>query len=163
MRCARSSPTALRHAVLTSCAMKAAVVAADEREDGRRGRCSISATPSAMRSKPRPGLATPLLHGEAVALGHGAGLRFRRCGSGLSPRARASACAAISRRPGCRRELADLGLAAIAADALLAHMGKDKKVRDGQITLILPRRIGDAFVMKDAPAGQLRDFLAEAD
>jgi 3-dehydroquinate synthetase len=41
-------------------------------------------------------------------------------------------------------------------------MGKDKKVRDGKITLILPRRIGDAFVMKDAPAGQLRDFLAEA-
>ena len=33
-------------------------------------------------------------------------------------------------------------------------MGKDKKVRDGRITLILPRRIGDAFVMKDAPVGR---------
>jgi 3-dehydroquinate synthetase len=41
-------------------------------------------------------------------------------------------------------------------------MSKYKKVRDGRITLILPRNIGDAFVMKDAPADKLRDFLAAA-
>jgi 3-dehydroquinate synthetase len=41
-------------------------------------------------------------------------------------------------------------------------MGKDKKVRDGRIALILPRHIGDAFVMKDAPADELRDFLSAA-
>ena len=41
-------------------------------------------------------------------------------------------------------------------------MGKDKKVRDGRITLILPRRIGDAFVMKNAPTAELRDFLSAA-
>jgi 3-dehydroquinate synthetase len=41
-------------------------------------------------------------------------------------------------------------------------MSKDKKVRDGRITLILPHRIGEAFVMTDAPLDQLRSFLAEA-
>jgi 3-dehydroquinate synthase len=41
-------------------------------------------------------------------------------------------------------------------------MGKDKKVRDGKITLILPRQIGDAFVMRDASAAELRAFLADA-
>ena len=41
-------------------------------------------------------------------------------------------------------------------------MGKDKKVRDGAITLILPRRIGDCFEMRNAPVDQLREFLAEA-
>jgi 3-dehydroquinate synthetase len=40
-------------------------------------------------------------------------------------------------------------------------MGKDKKVRDGAITLILPRRIGEVFVMRDAPIGELRSFLVE--
>ena len=45
---------------------------------------------------------------------------------------------------------------------LLGHMGKDKKVRDGAITLILPRRIGDCFVMRDAPRDRLREFLSEA-
>ena len=39
-------------------------------------------------------------------------------------------------------------------------MGKDKKVRDSRIALILPRRIGEAFVMKDAPLDNLRDFLS---
>ena len=67
---------------------------------------------------------------------------------------------------GLPTELALLGLSgdldAGAADRLLAHMGKDKKVRDGAITLILPRRIGEVFVMRDAPVEQLRSFLAEA-
>jgi len=40
-------------------------------------------------------------------------------------------------------------------------MGKDKKVRDGKITLILPRRIGEAFVMRDASAASIREFLAD--
>ena len=41
-------------------------------------------------------------------------------------------------------------------------MGKDKKVKDGGITLILPRRIGEVFVVRDAPVGELRAFLAES-
>ena len=63
---------------------------------------------------------------------------------------------------GLPTRLAQLGLNQPPADRLLAHMGKDKKVRDGRITLILPHRIGEAFVMKDAPADELRRFLAEA-
>jgi 3-dehydroquinate synthetase len=58
--------------------------------------------------------------------------------------------------------LSAIGLAGIPPDRLLAHMGKDKKVRDGRITLILPRRIGEAFIMKDAPRDELRDFLSTA-
>jgi 3-dehydroquinate synthase len=44
---------------------------------------------------------------------------------------------------------------------MIVHMSKDKKVRDGRIALILPRRIGEVFVMKEAPLDRLRDFLAE--
>jgi 3-dehydroquinate synthetase len=39
-------------------------------------------------------------------------------------------------------------------------MSKDKKVRDGRITLILPRQVGEAFVMKNAPLDKLRNFLS---
>ena len=53
-------------------------------------------------------------------------------------------------------------LAGVSADRLIAHMSKDKKVREGRITLILPRRIGEAFVMKDTPVDELRDFLDKA-
>ncbi|HEX4616988.1 MAG TPA: hypothetical protein VH230_13850, partial [Stellaceae bacterium] len=62
---------------------------------------------------------------------------------------------------GLPTELAGLGLSGEgAASRLVAHMGRDKKVKDGRITLILPRRIGDAFVMRDASADALREFLA---
>jgi len=63
---------------------------------------------------------------------------------------------------GLPTRLSEIGLEGIPADRLLGHMSKDKKVRDGRITLILPRRIGDAFVMKDAPTEKLRDFLTAA-
>ena len=63
---------------------------------------------------------------------------------------------------GLPTRLAQVGLAGTPADRLIAHMGKDKKVRDGRITLILPRRIGEAFVMKDAPLDPLHDFLSGA-
>jgi 3-dehydroquinate synthetase len=62
---------------------------------------------------------------------------------------------------GLPTELGAIGLAG-KAERLLAHMGKDKKVRDGRITLILPRRIGDAFVMREARSEDLREFLAAA-
>jgi 3-dehydroquinate synthase len=58
--------------------------------------------------------------------------------------------------------LADIGLSGADCERLLQHMGRDKKVRDGAITLILPRRIGDVFVMPDAPAETLRAFLGDS-
>jgi 3-dehydroquinate synthetase len=58
--------------------------------------------------------------------------------------------------------LAEAALTGTPADRLLGHMSKDKKVRDGRIALILPRRIGEPFVMKDAPIDPLRDFLTAA-
>ena len=59
-------------------------------------------------------------------------------------------------------QLAAIGLSGRDVNRLLAHMGKDKKVRDGRITLILPRKIGDAFRTSDVPAQELRSFLTEA-
>ena len=64
----------------------------------------------------------------------------------------------LARKP---KKVVAIGLAN-KADRLLAHMGKDKKVRDGRITLILPRRIGDAYVMREAQSEDLRAFLAAA-
>jgi 3-dehydroquinate synthase len=58
--------------------------------------------------------------------------------------------------------LAAIGLGGTSPERLIGHMSKDKKVRDGRITLVLARRIGDAFVMHDAPVDRLREFLAEA-
>ena len=153
-------PEPLRHAVVTSCAMKAAVVAADEREEGDRALLNFGHT-FGHALEAETGFSSRLLHGEAVALGMMLAFDFAaRLGRGA-----ASEGERVRRHfaaTGLPTRLADVGLANVPAERLLAHMSKDKKVRDGKLTLILPRQIGDAFVMKDAPLGELRAFLSAA-
>jgi 3-dehydroquinate synthase len=153
-------PDPLRHAVVTSCAMKAAVVAADEREEGDRALLNFGhAFGHALEAE--TGFSSRLLHGEAVALGMMLAFDFA-ARLGLAPATEGERVRRHFMATGLPTRLADVGLAGVPAERLLAHMGKDKKVRDGKLTLILPRAIGDAFVMKDAPMDELRVFLAEA-
>jgi 3-dehydroquinate synthase len=153
-------PDALRRAVLTSCAMKAEIVAGDEREEGDRALLNFGHT-FGHALETETGFGSRLLHGEAVALGMVLATDFA-AKLGLV----AAEDAARMRRHladcGLPTRLAGIGLEGIPADRLLGHMSKDKKVRDGRITLILPRRIGDAFVMKDAPIEKLCSFLTAA-
>jgi len=154
------APDGLRRAILTSCAMKAEIVAGDEREEGDRALLNFGHT-FGHALETETGFSSRLLHGEAVALGMMLAFDFAvklGLASGQDSGRVRQHLAGSGLPPG----LAAIGLAGIPADRLIAHMGKDKKVRDGRITLILPRRIGDAFVMKDAPVEQLRDFLTEA-
>ncbi len=153
-------PDPIRHAVVTSCRMKAAIVAADEREEGERALLNFGHT-FGHALEAETGFSSRLLHGEAVALGMVLAFDFAaRLGLvGAAEGERVRRHFAVTGLPTALR---DAGLEAVPAEHLLAHMGKDKKVRDGKITLILPHRIGDAFVMKDAPLDELRDFLGVA-
>jgi 3-dehydroquinate synthase len=153
-------PAAATRAILTSCRMKAAIVAADEREEGDRALLNFGHT-FGHALEAETGFSDALLHGEAVALGMVLAFDFAvRLGIATgqdSRRVRRHLAVA-----GLPTELSSIGLSGSAAGRLVAHMGKDKKVRDGRITLILPRRIGDAFVMRVASADALRAFLADA-
>ena len=153
-------PAALTRAIMVSCRMKAVIVAADERETGDDRALLNFGHTFGHALEAETGFGDRLLHGEAVGLGIVLAFDFAvRLGlaSGQdSHRVRRHLAAA-----GLPTELSAIGLSGNTADRLLAHMGKDKKVRDGAITLILPRRIGEVFVMRDAPVGELRSFLAE--
>jgi len=154
------APEALRHSVLTSCAMKAEIVAGDEREEGDRALLNFGHT-FGHALETETGFSSRLLHGEAVALGMvlatdlAVKLDLVGADDALRVRRHLADC-------GLPTRLAEIGLDGIPAERLLGHMSKDKKVRDGRITLILPRRIGDAFVMKNAPIEKLREFLTPA-
>ncbi len=155
-------PAALTRAVMVSCGMKAEIVAADEREIGDDRALLNFGHTFAHALEAETGFGERLLHGEAVALGMVLAFDFSvRLGLASGQEAhRVRQHLAASRLP---TTLAEVGLSGEAADRLLAHMGKDKKVRDGAITLILPRRIGDCFVMRDAPRERLREFLSNLD
>ena len=154
------APEALRRAVLTSCAMKAEIVAGDEREEGDRALLNFGHT-FGHALEAETGFGSRLLHGEAVALGMVLAADFA-AKLGLVGAEDARRVRLHLEDCGLATRLAEIGLTGIPADRLLGHMGRDKKVRDGRITLILPRRIGEAFVMKDAPLEPLRDFLTAA-
>jgi 3-dehydroquinate synthase len=153
-------PEALRRAVLTSCVMKARIVAADERETGERALLNFGHT-FGHALEAETGFGPRLLHGEAVALGMILAFDFAARLGLASPR-EADRVRRHLAAAGLATTLAAVGLGGVPPEHLLGHMSKDKKVRDGRITLILPRRIGEVFVMHDAPVDRLREFLAEA-
>jgi 3-dehydroquinate synthase len=154
------APEALRRAVTTSCVMKAEIVAGDEREEGDRALLNFGHT-FGHALETETGFSSQLLHGEAVALGMVLAFDFAAqldlVGADEAVRVRRHLADS-----GLPTKMAEVGLAGTPPDRLIAHMSKDKKVHDGRIALILPRKIGDVFVMKEAPIDPLRDFLAAA-
>jgi 3-dehydroquinate synthase len=150
---------ARREAVLKSCAAKAAIVAIDERETGERQLLNFGHT-FGHALETETGFGDVLLHGEAVALGMR--LAFDLSAKlGLCPKEAPLRVHRHYAAVGLPIALGQIANARPFAPAdLLRHMGKDKKVRDGRITLILARDIGDAFISRDVERTTLEAFLA---
>ncbi len=139
---------ALRHAIVRSCALKAAVVSEDEREAGRRAILNFGHTfGHAIEACTGFG---PWLHGEAV----GAGMRMAARMSDIDTESRGRLDAVID-AAGLPKPPDD-----IAADDLLAAMGHDKKVQAGKIRLVLLKRLGDACLTDDYDPDRLYAVLA---
>jgi 3-dehydroquinate synthase len=49
-----------------------------------------------------------------------------------------------------------------SAKALISHMTRDKKVRDGRTTFVLTRGIGEAFVSRDVDIDDVHQLLRDA-
>lgn len=145
----------LAHAIHTSCAAKARVVAADETETGVRALLNLGHT-FGHALEAEGGYGGPLLHGEAVAVGMVMAFDLS-VAMGLCPAEDAIRV---------RQHLSAVGLPVLPpkingvpmnARALLGHMAGDKKVKDGKVTFVLARGIGQSFLSPDVdPAAVLR-------
>jgi len=140
-------PTARRHAILTSCAAKAAIVAEDERESGVRALLNLGHT-FGHALEAEVGYDQRLLHGEAVAIGLVLAFELSS-GLGLCPAADAAAVRRHLAAVGLPTELEAVPGVVWSVEALIDHMGRDKKVRDGKVCFVLVRGIGEAFVTTD--------------
>jgi 3-dehydroquinate synthase len=151
---------ARRHAIVVSCRAKAAVVAEDEREEGRRALLNLGHT-FAHALEAETGFGADLLHGEAVAVGmvmaFDLSARLGLCPLDDAARVRRHLAAV-----GLPADLADLERRSWDPDRLIEHMSRDKKVRDGRITFVLARAIGQAFIARDVAHAEVRQLLAEA-
>ncbi len=170
----RGDQAARRRAVVASCRAKAAIVADDEREAGRRALLNLGHT-FGHALETVCGYGDRLFHGEAVAIGLvlACALSVRL---GMMPAGEARAV---------DRHLAEIGLPTAVAplvaaqsavggaagpgggdrvdtDRLFAVMQADKKVRDGRITFVLMRGIGRAELVPAVDPAVVRGLLADA-
>ncbi len=152
-------PHAIARAVEISCAAKARIVAADEREGGVRALLNLGHT-FGHALEAENGYGPALLHGEAVACGMVLALAYSER-LGLAPRGDAARLADLLARAGLVTDLASLPGGPYPPDQLVQHMRQDKKARAGRVPLILARGIGRAFIQSEADLGDVETFLAE--
>ncbi len=160
-RAVAGDPLALAHAVLESCRLKSAVVAADEREESEEGgRALLNLGHTFGHAlEAECGYGGALLHGEAVAVG---------LGLAASLSARLGHCAqewptrviAHLQSVGLPARIGDLGRG-FSAERLLGRMRKDKKARDGAVRFVLLKGPGACFTAGDVPPGQVERLLRD--
>lgn len=149
---------ALDQAVLTvaierSCAAKARVVGADERESGVRATLNLGHTfGHAIETQQGYGA---WLHGEAVAAGTVMALEMSRRLGWIS----------VAERDRAIRLFQAAGLPVVpprdmTPEHFLEHMAVDKKVLDGRLRLVLLRRLGEAVVTSEFPREILNATLS---
>ena len=143
---------ALVHAIYHSCAIKADIVAADERESGVRALLNLGHTfGHAIESGMGYG---NWLHGEAVAAG-------TMLAADLSRRLGWLAQTDVERlRALYQRAGLPVSAPAMTESFWLESMGLDKKVENGRIRFVLLRGIGQAEITDAVPAGLLSATLA---
>jgi len=150
---------AREHAIATSCRMKAAIVARDEREAGDRALLNLGHT-FGHALEAAAGFSDRLLHGEAVALGMVLAAEFSARLGMLAPAAVGRATRHLA-GAGLPVSFADVAGGVPDADRLMELMLQDKKVKRGTLTFVLLRDIGAAYISHDVDPALLRAFLAE--
>ncbi len=150
---------AREHASAVSCRAKAGTVARDERETGERALLNLGHT-FGHALEAATGFSERLLHGEGVALGMVLAFAFsaRR---GLLPAAEADRVSNHLVAVGLPSRLSSISGEMPDADRLMDFMAQDKKVKRGNLALILARGIRASFVASDVDQAEVRAFLAE--
>ncbi|MCK1419861.1 3-dehydroquinate synthase [Bradyrhizobium sp. 180] len=153
--------SAREHAIATSCRAKAAIVARDERETGERALLNLGHT-FGHALEAATGFSDRLFHGEGVAIGMTLAAQFSvRLGMiGELDAARVERHLAEAGLPTRLQDIAGFAQEGLAdADALMALMAQDKKVKRGKLTFILLEAVGRAVIAKDVEPTLVRDFL----
>ncbi|MCK1640199.1 3-dehydroquinate synthase [Bradyrhizobium sp. 157] len=158
-----SGGAAREHAIATSCRAKAAIVSRDERENGERALLNLGHT-FGHALEAATGFSDRLFHGEGVSVGMVLAAEFS-AKLGMISEADATRVERHLASVGLPTHLQDIagfaqeGLA--DADALMALMAQDKKVKRGKLTFILLQAIGRAVVANDVEPALVRDFLQQ--
>lgn len=146
---------ALAEAIERSCSNKARVVAADEREGGLRAILNLGHTfGHAIETAQGYG---NWLHGEAVAVGMLLAMRLS-VARGWVETAEVAVLEALLRQAQLPLQVP----AGMTPEVFRDLMGRDKKVVDGRLRLVLLRAIGEACLVDDVSSAELEVLLDAA-
>ncbi|MCP8897336.1 3-dehydroquinate synthase [Shinella daejeonensis] len=147
-------------AIATSCQAKADVVAADEREHGRRALLNLGHTFGHALEAATGYDSSRLVHGEGVAIGmvlaHAFSARLNLSSPDDTRRVEAHLKAV-----GLPTAVNDIPGGLPPAEVLMDAIAQDKKVKAGKLTFILTHGIGRSFVADDVPQSEVIAFLRD--
>ena len=147
-------------AIAASCQAKADVVAADERENGRRALLNLGHTFGHALESATGYDSRRLVHGEGVAIGMVLAYQFS-ARMNLSSPDDAIRVAAHLAEVGLPTSMTDIEGGLPPTDILMDAIAQDKKVKSGKLTFILTHGIGQSFVADDVPVAEVLSFLEE--
>jgi 3-dehydroquinate synthase len=156
-----SGGAAREHAIATSCRAKAAIVSRDERETGERALLNLGHT-FGHALEAATGFSDRLFHGEGVSVGMVLAAEFSAKLGMISDQdaARIERHLASVGLPTHLQDIAGFAQEGLAdADAMMALMAQDKKVKRGKLTFILLEAVGRAVIANDVEPSLVRDFL----
>jgi 3-dehydroquinate synthase len=147
----------LTRMVAHSCRMKAEIVARDESESGERALLNLGHT-FAHALEAATGYSGRLLHGEAVAIGMVLALRLS-VQLELAPPSDAERLRTHLKNLSLPVDVGDIPGERPDANVLLSHMMHDKKAKDGKLTYVLVRGLGQAFTTSEVAIDAVRALL----
>jgi len=148
----RRDPEALAYAIARSCQDKADIVAADEKESGRRALLNLGHT---------------FGHAIETGMGYGEWLHGEAVATGMVLAAELSAqlgwldSAVVERIRGLLRKarLPVVAPKALSSDRFLELMAVDKKVQDGKLRLVLMKGLGESLITSAPDVSEIRAAL----
>ncbi|PLK69862.1 3-dehydroquinate synthase [Rhizobium sp. TH135] len=147
-------------AIAVSCQAKADVVAADERENGRRALLNLGHTFGHALEAATQYDSSRLVHGEGVSIGMVLAHRFSARMNLASPDL-ADRVEAHLKAVGLPTRMDQIPGELPPTEVLMDAIAQDKKVKSGKLTFILTRGLGQSFVADDVPASEVQRFIEE--
>lgn len=147
-------------AIAVSCQAKADVVAADERENGRRALLNLGHTFGHALEAATQYDSSRLVHGEGVSIGMVLAHRFSARMNLVSPDL-ADRVEAHLKAVGLPTRMDQIPGELPPTDVLMDAIAQDKKVKSGKLTFILTRGLGQSFIADDVPASEVQRFIEE--
>jgi 3-dehydroquinate synthase len=147
-------------AIAVSCQAKADVVAADERENGRRALLNLGHTFGHALEAATQYDSSRLVHGEGVSIGMVLAHRFSARMNLASPDL-ADRVEAHLKAVGLPTRMDQIPGELPPTEVLMDAIAQDKKVKNGKLTFVLTRGLGQSFVADDVPASEVQRFIEE--